>query len=207
MRILLADDYELVRNGVSRIIEDEFSDAVIANAGCGIQAEESVRSGNWDLVVMDMFMPDKSGLDVLKQLRSEGNLTPILIFSIHPESQYAMRVLKSGGNGYISKDCSHVDFIKALNTVLSGKKYISSLVAEKLASGMGNNHKEAHELISDRELQVLKLIASGKTVSEIAELLLLKVPTVSTYRQRLLEKMTLKNNAELTLYAISNKLV
>lgn len=208
MNILIADDHELVRSGLARIVCEEFTSSNIQEVSCGIQAEKIARTKNWDLIIMDMSMPDKTGLDVLKQLRSEGIKTPILIVSIHPENQYALRVLKVGGNGYITKDCPRNEFINALRIIISGKKYISQNVAEKLASRYDEDlNKEQHELISDRELQVLKLIASGKTVSEIAKELSLSVPTISTYRSRLLEKMKMKNNAELTLYAINNSIV
>jgi two-component system invasion response regulator UvrY len=208
MNILIADDHELVRGGLARIIAEEFSSAQIHEVSNGTQAEKMGRTKAWGLIIMDMSMPDKTGLDVLKQLRAESIKIPVLILSIHPENQYALRVLKAGGNGYISKDCPRTDFINAVRTILSGKKYISAEVAEKLASRFDNDlSKEQHELISDRELQVLKLIASGKTVSEIADELSLSVATISTYRSRLLEKMNLKNNAELTHYAINNHLV
>jgi DNA-binding NarL/FixJ family response regulator len=208
MNILITDDHDLVRGGLSRILSEEFPHALIQEASNGLEAEKFVRGQSWDILVMDMSMPDKSGLDVLKQLRSEGLKIPVLIVSIHPENQYAIRVLKAGGNGYITKDCPRADFIRAVSTILNGKKYISTEVAEKLASGFNMaSDKEQHELISDRELQVLRLIASGKTVSDIAAELTLSVATISTYRHRLLEKMNLKNNAELTLYAITNKLV
>src|SRR6185312_6282617 len=208
MRILIADDHELVRGGVAKIISEEFTEAEIIQASGGIEAEKKARAEKLDLIIMDMSMPDKTGLDVLKQLRAEAIKTPVLILSIHPENQYSLRVLKAGGNGYLSKDCPHADFIYAVKTVLNGKKYVSIDMVEQLATRFdGNIEKEQHELISDRELQVLKLIASGKTVSEIAAKLLLSVPTISTYRSRLLDKMNLKNNAELTLYAINNGLV
>ncbi|HXU28496.1 MAG TPA: response regulator transcription factor [Bacteroidia bacterium] len=208
MRILIADDHELVRGGVAKIIAEEFTEAEIIQASGGIEAEKKARAEKLDLIIMDMSMPDKTGLDVLKQLRAEAIKTPVLILSIHPENQYSLRVLKAGGNGYLSKDCPHADFIYAVKTVLNGKKYVSIDMVEQLATRFdGNIEKEQHELISDRELQVLKLIASGKTVSEIAAKLLLSVPTISTYRSRLLDKMNLKNNAELTLYAINNGLV
>lgn len=208
MNILIAEDHELVRSGLSRIIVEEFHNATISEAENGAQAEKMAKNGGWDLIIMDVTMPEKTGLDVLKQLRSESIKTPILILSIHPENQYALRVLKAGGNGYITKDCPRAEFLNAIKVILSGKKYISMSVADKLASQFGPDlGKEKHELISDRELQVLKLIASGKTVSEIAVALVLSVATVSTYRTRLLEKMQMKNNAELTLYAINNHLV
>jgi len=208
MNILIADDHELVRGGLARIIAEEFSAAQVQEVSNGTQAEKMGRTKTWNLIIMDMSMPDKTGLDVLKQLRAESIKIPVLILSIHPENQYALRVLKAGGNGYISKDCPRADFINAVRTILNGKKYISAEVAEKLASRFDDDmNKEQHELISDRELQVLKLIASGKTVSEIADELSLSVATISTYRSRLLEKMNLKNNAELTHYAINNQLV
>src|ERR1035437_7757894 len=207
MNILLADDHELVRGGLARIIAEEFPTAQITEVANGTEAEKMGRTKKLDILIMDMSMPDKTGLDVLKQLRSESIKIPVLIISIHPENQYALRVLKAGANGYISKDCPRADFVHAVKTILSGKKYISASVAEKLASGLTNDSaKEQHELISDRELQILKLIASGKTVSEIAKELTLSVATISTYRHRLLEKMNLKNNAELTHYAINNDL-
>ena len=208
MNILIADDHELVRSGLARIVSEEFPSATICEVANGTQAEKMGRSQKWDLIISDMSMPDKTGLDVLKQLRSEGIKIPILILSIHPENQYALRVLKVGGNGYITKDCPRPEFINAIRVILSGKKYISQSVAETLASRYDDDlGKEKHELISDRELQVLKLIASGKTVSEIAKELSLSVATISTYRSRLLEKMNMKNNAELTLYAINNFIV
>src|SRR6185312_11563687 len=207
MKILVADDHELVRGGLARIIAEEFSSAQIHEASDGLHAEKTARTEKLDLIIMDMSMPGKTGLDVLKQLRAESIKTPILILSIHPENQYALRVLKAGGNGYISKDCPHADFISAVRTILAGKKYISADMAEKLASRFDEDtSKEQHELISDRELEVLKLIAAGKTVSEIANELSLSIATISTYRHRLLEKMNLKNNAELTHYAINNHL-
>ncbi|MDQ3049024.1 MAG: response regulator transcription factor [Bacteroidota bacterium] len=208
MKILITDDHELVRSGLKRIISEEFDTAEVLEASNGLEAEKIARAHKLNLIIMDMAMPDKTGLEVLKQIRSESIKTPVLILSIHPENQYAVRVLKAGGNGYISKGFSRSEFVSAVQIILKGKKYISPDVAEILASRVGeDSEKEQHELISDREMQVLKLIASGKTVSQIADTLSLSVPTVSTYRSRLLEKMGFKNNAELTVYAINNGLV
>src|SRR3954470_21899795 len=163
MNILITDDHELVRGGLARIVSEEFTMARIQEASNGTAAEKFSRAEKWDIIIMDMSMPDKTGLDVLKQIRSEGNKTPVLILSIHPENQYALRVLRAGGNGYITKDCARAELINAVKIILSGKKYISADVAEKLASRFDEDaEKEQHELISDRELQVLKLIASGK---------------------------------------------
>lgn len=207
MNILVVDDHDLVRQGLVSIVAEEFSFAKLQQASNGMEAEKLVRSNKWNLVVMDMSMPDKTGLDVLKQIRAESNKAPILILSIHPENQYAVRVLKAGGNGYITKDCPRNELVNAMRTIIDGKKYVSPSLAQNLANQFDDGDKEQHELISDRELQVLKLIASGRTVSEIAAELSLSVPTISTYRTRLLEKMRMKNNAELALYAINNKLV
>jgi DNA-binding NarL/FixJ family response regulator len=208
MKILVVDDHELVRKGLSGIVLEEFSVTKLHEASNGMEAEKIARSQDLTLIIMDMSMPDKTGLDVLKQLRAEFNKVPVLILSIHPENQYALRVLRAGGNGYITKDCPRAELVNAIKTILNGKKYISSGLAQNLASQFDDDSdKEQHQLISDRELQVLKLIASGKTVSEIAAELSLSIPTISTYRSRLLEKMKMKNNAELALYAINNKLV
>lgn len=208
MNILIADDYEIIRDGLARIVKDAFPFKEIKQARSGKEAEVLAREGNWDILIMDMSMPDKTGLDVLKQLRSEENKIPVLILSIHPENQYAFRVLKSGGNGYICKDCPREELIHAITTILNGKKYISASLADRMASVFDEDiGRDEHELISDRELEVLKLISLGKTVSQIAKELSLSVATISTYRSRLLYKMNLKNSAELMRYAINNKLV
>lgn len=208
MNILIVDDHELVRKGISSIVSEEFPVKKIEEASNGMDGEKLARSCKWNLIIMDMSMPDKTGLDVIKQLRAESNKVPVLILSIHPENQYALRVLRAGGSGYITKDCPRMELVLAIKTILNGKKYISPSLAQNLASQFDEDtEKEQHELVSDRELQVLKLIASGKTVSEIAIELSLSVPTISTYRARLLEKMQMKNNAELALYAINNHLV
>ncbi|MHB8260098.1 MAG: response regulator [Bacteroidia bacterium] len=208
MNILIADDHELVRGGLAQIIKEEFPMATIHEAVNGLQLEKMARKSKCAIIISDLSMPDKSGLDVLKQLRSEGIKTPMLIISIHPENQYAIRILRAGANGYISKDCPRAEFVKAVNNILNGKKYISAEISEKLAESIDEDKsKEPHELLSDRELDILKLLASGKTVSIIADELSISVSTVSTYRSRILEKMKLKNNAELTHYAISMNLV
>ncbi len=208
MNILIADDHELVRAGLIRVIAEQFPTAKIKEVDNGRDAEKLGRTEKWDIIIMDMAMPEKTGLEVLKQLRTESIKTPVLLFSIHPENQYAIRVLKAGGNGYLSKDCPMIEFTEVMKIIMSGRKYISPSVAEKLATKFDDDgNKEEHELISDRELQVLKLIASGKAVSEIADMLALSAATISTYRHRLLEKMQLKNNAELTHYAINHQLV
>ena len=208
MNILLVDDHELIRGGIARIITEEFPFATIQEADNGNAAERHARADKYSIIIMDISMPDKSGLEVLKQLRAESNKTPVLILSIHPENQYALRSLRAGSNGYLTKNCGRAELVTAIHTIVKGKKYISAEMTENMFTIFDDDvSKEQHELISDRELQVLKLIASGKTVTEIAEELMLGVATISTYRMRLKAKMNMKNNAELTTYAINNNLV
>lgn len=208
IRILVADDHAIVRKGLKQIIA-ETSDMIVAGeASNGIEVLSKVRKNGFDLVLLDISMPGRSGLDILKELRSERPKLPILVLSMHPEEQYAVRVLKSGASGYLTKESAPDELISAIRKVSVGKKYVTPSLAEKLAFDLETDaERPLHELLSDREYQVLCLIASGRTVGEIAEKLALSVKTISTYRSRILEKMNLKNNAELTHYAIRNKLV
>lgn len=207
MEILLADDQELIIYSLAGIISDEFPKANLQQTNCGLQLEKLARSQTWDIIISDILMPDKTGLEVLKQLRSEGIKTPMLIISVCPESQYAQRILKAGGNGYFVKTGTKQNFILAIQTILNGKKYISPEALENMASLFDESQThEAHQLISDRELEILKHIGSGKLVSEIATLLSLSVSTICTYRQRLLKKIHLHSSAELMHYAITNHL-
>jgi two-component system, NarL family, invasion response regulator UvrY len=162
----------------------------------------------WSVVISDLSMPGRSGLEALSQIKQINNKLPVLILSIHPEEQYALRVLKAGASGYLSKDMAPDELVNAVQRVMLGKKYITASIAEKLASVLDNaNTRQPHENLSDREFSVLKMLAAGKSVSEIAESLFLSVTTVSTYRSRILTKMNMKNNADLTLYSIENKLI
>ncbi len=208
IRILIADDHAVVRRGLAQILLDEFKGAHIAEVG---NSEELIRTAmkeRWDVIISDLSMPGRSGLDALRQIRESFPKLPVLIMSIHPEDQYAIRVLKAGAAGYLSKDTAPDELVKAVRIVLAGKKYISSSTAEKLASTiLRDQDKAPHEYLSDREFDVLKLIASGKTVSEIAAQLSLSITTVSTYRSRIMTKMNMKSNAELTIYAIDNQLL
>ncbi|HXU27577.1 MAG TPA: response regulator transcription factor [Bacteroidia bacterium] len=207
MKILIADDQEMILYALNGILIAEYPTAQIQEVTNGLQLEKLARTQTFDIIISDMVMPDKSGLDVLKQLRLENIKTPMLIVSIYPENQYALRVLKAGGNGYFLKGGSLVDFLAAVKTVVSGRKYISPQMTQNLSNQFDHTaDKEQHELISDRELEVLKHIAAGKMVSEIADLLTLSIATISTYRQRLLEKMHMRNNAELMHYAILHHL-
>jgi two-component system, NarL family, invasion response regulator UvrY len=207
-RILIADDHSAIRNGVKLILADEFKDVEFGEAKNGVEVFRRIKEKKWDLLILDMDMPGRNGLEVLKQLKEEKENIPVLIFSMHPEEQIAVRALKSGAAGYLSKDSADTELVKAIQQILSGRKYITATLAEQLAAQLENpTDKAPHELLSDREYQTLLLFASGKTVTQIAEELSLSVPTISTYRARILEKMGMKTNAELTSYTIRNRLV
>ena len=207
MKFLIADDHAIVRRGLAQILCDEFPAAKVKEVVNSNQVLEETRRESWDVILLDISMPGRNGIETLKQIRAEGVKAPILMLSMHPEDQYGVRVLKAGASGFLSKDSATDELLTAIHRVLSGRKYISASVAEKLAESVSHElDKEAHEMLSDREMQVLQLIASGKTVSEIGEELSLSVNTISTYRTRLLEKLSLNNNAELTRYAIDNGL-
>lgn len=208
IRILVADDHIVVRRGLRMILLEGFPGATIEEVGDAEDLVKQVIKENWDVVISDLSMPGRSGLDALQQIKQIKPSLPVLILSIHPEDQYAIRVLKAGASGYLSKDMAPDELVIAVQKVMLGKKYITAAVAEKLTSIFDDDKNKApHELLSDREFSVLKMLASGKSVSEIAETLFLSVTTVSTYRARIISKMNLKNNAELTLYAIENKLL
>ena len=182
--------------------------AVFGEACNAQEVLKNVREQNWDIVILDITMPDRSGLDVLKELKRERPKLPVLFLSIHPEDQYAVRVLKAGAAGYMTKESAPEELVKAIRKVLRGGKYISPSLAEKLAFDLEtDSEKPLHETLSDREYQVMCMIASGKTVKEIAKKLYLSVKTISTHRARILGKMKMKTNAELTHYAIKNRLV
>ena len=208
LRILIADDHTVVRKGLKQILLDEFPTAEIAEVANAEELIKNVMGAHWDVVVSDLSMPGRSGLDALQQIKISHPALPVLILSIHPEEQYALRALKSGASGYLSKDTAPDELVKKKKKVLLGKKYISQSIAEKLAntfsSGTG---KSPHESLSDREFDVMKLLANGKSVSEIAEMFSLSVTTVSTYRARVMAKMELKSNSDLTRYAIENNLI
>jgi two-component system, NarL family, invasion response regulator UvrY len=208
MRILVADDHIVVRRGLKMILLEGFPGAEIEEVG---DAEDLIKLAlkfDYDVVISDLSMPGRTGLDALVQVKQTKPNLPFLILSIHPEDQYAIRVLKAGASGYLSKDMAPDELVNAVQKVLLGKKYITASIAEKLTSVFDTDKDKAlHEYLSDREFGVLKMLAAGKSVSEIAESLFLSVTTVSTYRARIITKMNLKNNAELTLYAIENKLI
>ncbi len=209
MRILIADDHAIVRKGLKQLILEEYPSAQLAGVKDTEELMSKLMEAAWDIVICDLNMPGRSGLDALHQIRQAYPSLPVLIMSMYPEDQYALRVLKAGASGYLGKDSIHEDIIKAIRTVLLGRKFITPLVAEKLADALGSGNEDLllHEKLSDREFDVFKLLASGKAVSDIAEQLSLSVTTVSTYRSRVLEKMDMKSNADLTRYALDNKLI
>ena len=208
IRVLIADDHSIVRQGLRQILSDTEDMLVAGEAENGSQAMKMIRDGGWDVVLMDVSMPERNGIDTLKLLKKEFPKLPVLILSMHPEEHYAVRALKAGASGYLNKQSAPEQLVTAIRQVASGKKYVSATVAEQLANAIGEDtDKLPHEKLSDREYQTLVMIASGKAISQIAEELNLSVKTVSVYRARLLEKMNLKNNAELTHYGLKHGLV
>lgn len=208
IRILIADDHAVVRKGLSQILLEHYPSADIGEADDAESLITLAINEKWDVVICDMSMPGRSGLDALSQIKQISPGLPILIMSMHPEDQYALRVLKAGASGYLGKETIHDDIIKAIETVRIGKKFITSAIAEKLANAFdASASHQLHESLSDREFDVFKLLASGKSVTEIGEQLSLSATTVSTYRSRVMEKMNMRSNADLTRYALENRLI
>jgi DNA-binding NarL/FixJ family response regulator len=208
IRIFITDDHSLIREGLKKIINDEKDISIIGEAGNAKDTMSFVLSKNIDILILDLNLPDKSGLDLLKELKSLKPELKILILSMHPEDRFAMRVLRAGASGYITKESVGEELVRAIRKVYNGGKYVSESLAEMLAIEIqGGGDKPIHEILSDREFQVLQMIASGKTLAEISETLSLAVTTISTYRARVLEKLNLHSNAELIHYAITNKLL
>jgi two-component system, NarL family, invasion response regulator UvrY len=208
IRILIADDHTVVRKGLRQILAEEFTDAYIEDVPNAEEVIKKVIKEKWDVVISDLTMPGQSGLDVLLFIKQKYPSIPVLILSIHPEEQYAIRVLKAGASGYLSKDTAPDELVNAVKRVMQGKKYITLSIAEKIADSLDHDSdKKLHDSLSDREFNVFKMLAAGKAVGEIAESLSLSVTTVSTYRTRILSKMNMKSNANLTLYAIENSLL
>ena len=208
IRILIADDHAVVRRGLRQTVSEEHDITVVGEASNAQELLGLVRKQPCDVVVLDISMPGRSGLDVLIELHREHPKLPILVLSMHSEDQYAMRALRIGAAGYLTKETAPEELVKAIRKAVAGGKYVTPSLAEKLALGLGrDSERPLHETLSEREYQVLCLIASGKSVTEISADLSLSVKTISTYRARILEKMNLKNNAELMHYAIHNRLV
>ena len=208
INILVADDNALIRKGMKQILNDTEDIRVTGEAENGMQAIKMAQTNAYDLVLLDISMPDKNGIDVLKQLKLNQPQLPVLILSMHEENQYALRSMKAGAAGYLSKQSAPTQLVTAIRQVACGKKYISNELAEELANGLSQGYQELlHQTLSNREYQTLCLMASGKSLSEMAEALSLSTKTVSVYRARLLEKMKLKNNAEAVRYAIKHHLI
>ncbi len=207
MRILLVDDHPVVRQGIRTILTDRLKGAVVGEAGDAVSALMQVRSANWDVVVADISLPGTSGLELIKELRRLQPTLPTLVVSMHPASQFARRALAAGAAGYLTKDSPPEEFIAAIEETTRGRRYVGRDAGEVLGRWSTRNAAAPHDSLSDREYQVLRLLGSGQTVSDIARDLSLSVKTVSTYRMRVLEKLGMRTNAELMRYAIENGLL
>jgi DNA-binding NarL/FixJ family response regulator len=208
MKILIADDHAVFRRGLKETIGEAFPRVTFGEAQTALEAVEGVRQQNWDIVILDISMPGESGLDILNDLKRLRPKLPILLLSMHPEEQYARRALKAGASGYLTKESVPEELKHAVRKIVAGGRYVSATLAEKLAYDLRSGvDVPVHELLSDREFQVLRMIASGKTVKQIADEIALSVKTVSTYRARILEKTGMKTTAELIRYAIQAQLV
>jgi DNA-binding NarL/FixJ family response regulator len=207
IRVLIADDHAILRRGLIEIITRGFKGAVCGEAEDAGETLAQVQHRGWDLVILDVTMPGRSGIDILADLKRTTPKLPVLVLSMHPEDQYGRRVLKAGASGYMNKDAAPEELIKAVHKLLAGGRYVSPALAEMLATDLGRGgDRPRHEGLSARELEVLRLIGSGKTISQIAEVLHLSVTTVSTYRARILEKLGMTTTAEMMNYAVRNRL-
>jgi len=206
MKILIVDDHAIFRDGLRRILSDEFKGATFGDAANATEALDRVWKEKWDVVLLDITMHGRTGLDVLKEIRSSASDLPVLILSAHPEEQYAVRVLRAGATGYLTKESAAQELCKAVKKLLAGGKYISASLAEQLATEIQSPKGDLHETLSDREYQVMLLIATGKVPKEIGGELSLSAKTISTYRSRILEKLKLRNNAEIMRYVVERKL-
>ena len=208
MKVLIADDQIIIREGLKQILSRMPEVELVDEAGNGQEVMSKVKKMKYDIIVLDISMPGRSGLEVLKELKQKKPNSAVLVLSIHPEEHYAVRVLKAGAAGYINKSSASDELVQAIKTVVAGGKYITNETAEKLVKEIKEDSiKLSHEKLSDREYQVMCMIASGKTVKEISEYLCLSIKTVSTYRTRILDKMKMKNNSEITFYAIKKELI
>jgi len=207
LRVILVDDHPVVRRGLRQLLTDAFAGAVVHEVGSGREAIATLHTQAWNVMVLDLSLPDGSGLDVLKRVRELRPRLPVLILSVHAADQFARRAIAAGASGYLTKDAADTELVSAVSKLARGGKYFGADVLERVALGLHPDRDDRpHELLSDREYQVLRMIGSGKTVSEIATELSLSVKTVSTYRARILEKMRMRTNAELTHYAVRHGL-
>ncbi|MBI3526565.1 MAG: response regulator transcription factor [Betaproteobacteria bacterium] len=207
-RALIVDDHTITRAGLRRILSDTAQSIIVGEAANGAEAMELIMSQQWDIVMLDISLPDRSGLEVLKSIKNARPALPVLVLSMYPVDQYALRVLRAGGAGYLTKESAPDQLLEAVRRVTAGMRYITSEVAECIAQDWNRNPVQSvHETLSDREFEVMRLIASGRSVGDIAKDLSLSVKTVSTYRARVLQKLRLRHNAELTHYAVVNNLI
>jgi len=207
-RILLVDDHPLVRQGIKQVLTGAFHPALVGEAATAEEGLSEVRTTEWDVMVLDLTLPGVSGLDLLKDLRRERPSLPVLVLSMHPADQFARRAMNAGASGYLTKDSAPTELVRAVGEVIAGRRYLNSAVIEELVVQHQPDHEQRpHEVLSDREYQVLRMIASGLTVSQVATRLSLSVKTISTYRARVLEKMNMKTTAELMHYGIQHGLV
>ena len=208
IKVFIADDHPLVRKGIKKILEEEIDIKVIGDAAYPHEVLDGVKHHEPDVLITDLSMPGRSGLELIADIKQLFPKLPILVLTMHPEDRFAVRALKAGAYGYLTKDTKPEELIKAVRQVVTGRKYITQSLAEKLATEIDRDiSKMPHELLSDREFQIMRLIASGKKVSEIADKLSISIRTVNTYRARILDKMKMKNNADLTMYSIENNLI
>jgi len=208
LRVLIADDHDVVRKGLILILEKSFPGIDVEEAADGRKALALMEKGSYALVLLDISMPGRSGLEVLKEVKRLRPGVPVLILSMHPEEEYAVRAFRAGASGYLTKDSAADELVQAVRTVLAGRRYMSASLTEMLVRELESNGVgPRHNALSDREMQVMRMLASGKTVTEIADELSLSVKTISTYRSRILEKLQVRNNAELARYAFENRLV
>ncbi len=208
IKVLIADDHALIRKGLKQLLDDTEELRVTGEAETGIEAFRMAQTGEFDVVLLDISMPDKHGIDILKQIKDAQPHLPVLMLSMHPEEQYALRSMKAGAAGYLNKQSAPAQLVTAIRQVAKGKKYISSELAEQLAEGLSQGYQELlHQTLSNREYQTLCLMAQGKKLSEMADIMSLSPKTISVYRSRLLEKMKLKTNADAIHYAINNHLI
>jgi two-component system, NarL family, invasion response regulator UvrY len=210
LKVLIADDHTIFREGLKRVLEEHQELSVSGEAEDGWKALREIRKQCYDIILLDISMPGKDGLEVLKEIRAENIHVPVLILSMYPEEQYALRALKAGASGYLTKESAPEELLEAIRRITEGGKYISSSIAERLADALltkGSKTDNPHELLSDREYQVLCMIGAGKTVTEIGEELSLSVKTIATYRSRIIEKTGLKNNSEIIRYVVRKNLI
>jgi DNA-binding NarL/FixJ family response regulator len=208
IRLLIVDDHAIVRHGLRQVVSESSDIEVAAEAGSSADAIRILRERDIDLVLLDISLPDKNGIETLKQIKRDKPAMPVIMLSMHAEDEFGVRALKAGASGYVNKQSAHDQLVTAIRQVAAGRRYISPELAEELARSIGDaSDKKPHELLSDREFDTLRMLASGKSLAEIAETLSISPKTVSVYRTRLLEKMKLKNNAEIAHYAVKNGLI